>query len=247
MFYLSFLLLFNLLFRFKFFALFAEGAVFWRFAGLFASLRFAHDARWLLVLHVSESVLRKERTCAPSGPSDFNQSTSCKRACVGASVETRPLRRCGSFFSNPAFGTVAFLELRFQKKRKRHPCGESGIRTHEALLELTHFPGAHLQPLGHFSLKINLLHLKPSPHRPNRQGKNGMNGFANIARIINSGKNYNKFYRVISPRSDPASSERVSAGDSSRPRTYINLVIAASGVMSPPLVTPTPASLTPDS
>ncbi len=30
-------------------------------------------------------------------------------------------------------------------------CGESGIRTHDALLRHTHFPGAHLQPLGHFS------------------------------------------------------------------------------------------------
>jgi hypothetical protein len=32
-------------------------------------------------------------------------------------------------------------------------CGENGIRTHEALLELTHFPGVRLRPLGHLSLK----------------------------------------------------------------------------------------------
>lgn len=29
--------------------------------------------------------------------------------------------------------------------------GESGIRTHDALLRHTHFPGVHLKPLGHFS------------------------------------------------------------------------------------------------
>lgn len=38
------------------------------------------------------------------------------------------------------------------KKTGRTNCGESGIRTHDTLLGYTHFPGAHLQPLGHFSL-----------------------------------------------------------------------------------------------
>ncbi len=30
-------------------------------------------------------------------------------------------------------------------------CGETGIRTLEALTALTHFPGVLLQPLGHLS------------------------------------------------------------------------------------------------
>ena len=36
-------------------------------------------------------------------------------------------------------------------------CGESGIRTHDTLLEYTHFPGVRLQPLGHLSEKPSLL------------------------------------------------------------------------------------------
>ena len=30
-------------------------------------------------------------------------------------------------------------------------CGENGIRTHDALLAHTHFPGVRLRPLGHLS------------------------------------------------------------------------------------------------
>ena len=30
-------------------------------------------------------------------------------------------------------------------------CGENGIRTHEPLLAVTHFPGVRLRPLGHLS------------------------------------------------------------------------------------------------
>jgi hypothetical protein len=30
-------------------------------------------------------------------------------------------------------------------------CGENGIRTHEPLLAITHFPGVRLRPLGHLS------------------------------------------------------------------------------------------------
>ncbi len=37
------------------------------------------------------------------------------------------------------------------KPREKFICGENGIRTHEALLELTHFPGVRLRPLGHLS------------------------------------------------------------------------------------------------
>jgi hypothetical protein len=33
-------------------------------------------------------------------------------------------------------------------------CGENGIRTHEPLLAITHFPGVRLRPLGHLSLKV---------------------------------------------------------------------------------------------
>lgn len=42
--------------------------------------------------------------------------------------------------------------VRLPEKTGRTNCGESGIRTHDTLLGYTHFPGAHLQPLGHFSL-----------------------------------------------------------------------------------------------
>jgi hypothetical protein len=35
-------------------------------------------------------------------------------------------------------------------------CGENGIRTHEPLLAITHFPGVRLRPLGHLSLKTLL-------------------------------------------------------------------------------------------
>ena len=35
-------------------------------------------------------------------------------------------------------------------------CGESGIRTHDTLLEYTHFPGVLLRPLGHLSFIIFL-------------------------------------------------------------------------------------------
>ena len=34
-------------------------------------------------------------------------------------------------------------------------CGEPGIRTLEALLELTHFPGVRLRPLGQLSNVLN--------------------------------------------------------------------------------------------
>lgn len=35
-------------------------------------------------------------------------------------------------------------------------CGETGIRTLEALTALTHFPGVLLQPLGHLSMTFNI-------------------------------------------------------------------------------------------
>ena len=41
-------------------------------------------------------------------------------------------------------------ELRI-KKSSFEPGGEDGIRTHEALLTLTRFPGVRLRPLGHLS------------------------------------------------------------------------------------------------
>lgn len=44
--------------------------------------------------------------------------------------------------------------VRLPEKTGRTNCGESGIRTHDTLLGYTHFPGAHLQPLGHFSMGI---------------------------------------------------------------------------------------------
>ncbi len=56
---------------------------------------------------------------------------------------------------------TTFKEGGFLSLNKKSPncvrgkfiCGENGIRTHEALLELTHFPGVRLRPLGHLSLK----------------------------------------------------------------------------------------------
>src|ERR1043165_7639886 len=39
-------------------------------------------------------------------------------------------------------------------------CGESGIRTHDTLLEYTHFPGVLLRPLGHLSGKFSILKFK---------------------------------------------------------------------------------------
>ena len=51
---------------------------------------------------------------------------------------------CRRFF---AFGLLIYIFVSSAKKFR----GESGIRTHDALLRHTHFPGVHLKPLGHFS------------------------------------------------------------------------------------------------
>jgi hypothetical protein len=51
-----------------------------------------------------------------------------------------------------------------------HIGGENGIRTHEPLLTVTHFPGVRLRPLGHLS--------------PFKGGK--------VKKIIPAGKLFNK-------------------------------------------------------
>ena len=46
---------------------------------------------------------------------------------------------------------VEHIKLVNKKSKQRTSCGEGGIRTRGALLELTHFPGVRLRPLGHLS------------------------------------------------------------------------------------------------
>ena len=53
-----------------------------------------------------------------------------------------------SFWRRFHWCCLLFFSLVGSAKKFR---GESGIRTHDALLRHTHFPGVHLKPLGHFS------------------------------------------------------------------------------------------------
>ena|GEM_PF-5428083 len=46
---------------------------------------------------------------------------------------------------------VEHIKLVNKKSKQGLFCGEGGIRTRGALLELTHFPGVRLRPLGHLS------------------------------------------------------------------------------------------------
>lgn len=63
-------------------------------------------------------------------------------------IFARPYPCCGlRFCSSSKFSVILKIFGRLRKKCR----GESGIRTHDALLRHTHFPGVHLKPLGHFS------------------------------------------------------------------------------------------------
>ena len=193
-------------------------------AGLFASLCFAHDARGLLVLPVSGACF--EKRTRPFGP-------------IGSKLKhlvQASLRRYFTFEPTASrFGSLFESRFRSRRRRKR----DSNPRSPFGAYALSRRAPSATRS---FLLNNQSVASPPPPAYTLAAPKNGTNGFANIARIIYSGKKYCKIYGVSSPRRFWATIRRDSAGERPRPNTYISFVIAASGVMSAPPVTPARAS-----